>query len=259
MLNESNNAGVVAGETSSGHAHGNGPSQQHNGSHHVLRALMQAYLYAQDVLLSPWEFALEWKILQTMGLSLNDARWLMAKRYVEHAHELTSPTDTARTFGPIGISCIADNSCFVLTSTGFEFATALHAERHEALPLLMPTALIMNHLSNGGIANSRPAVLPRWDCDLREIRYDGQLVKQFKLPSPNQEAILMTFEEEKWPTRVDDPLPRTANCDPKQRLHDTIRSLNRNQKNRLLRFKGDGTGEGVIWEPRTDNGEETPE
>ena len=31
-------------------------------------------------------------------------------------------------------------------------------------------------------------------------------------------------------------------------LNDTIKCLNRKQKNALLHFRGDGTGEGVIWE-----------
>jgi hypothetical protein len=74
------------------------------------------------------------------------------------------------------------------------------------------------------------------------------LVKQFKLPSPNQEMILMALEEEHWPVRIDDPLPPSKKLDAKQRLHDTIKNLNRNQKQRLIRFMGDGTGQGVRWE-----------
>ena len=35
--------------------------------------------------------------------------------------------------------------------------------------------------------------------------------------------------------------------DPKQRLHDTIKCLNRRQLNCLIQFGGDGTSEGVIW------------
>src|SRR5437867_1146615 len=76
----------------------------------------------------------------------------------------------------------------------------------------------------------------------------GELVKVFKLPSPMQEAILMAFEEEHWPPRIDDPLPMHPVLLPKRRLHDTIKSLNRNQKSCLIRFMGDGTGEGIRWE-----------
>ena len=74
------------------------------------------------------------------------------------------------------------------------------------------------------------------------------MVKVFKLPSPNQETVLMAFQEEGWPPKIDDPLPPHGDILPKRRLHDTIKSLNRNQKSRRLRFMGDGTGEGVCWE-----------
>jgi hypothetical protein len=60
--------------------------------------------------------------------------------------------------------------------------------------------------------------------------------------------ILSVFDEENWPPRIDDPLPPSKRINTKQRLHDTIKSLNRNQKQRLVRFLGDGTGEGVRWE-----------
>jgi hypothetical protein len=77
-----------------------------------------------------------------------------------------------------------------------------------------------------------------------------QVVKEFKLHSPNQVTILTAFEEEGWPLKIDDPLSPHSEIDAKQRLHDTIKSLNRNQKCQLLRFRGDGTGQGVRWELR---------
>ena len=79
------------------------------------------------------------------------------------------------------------------------------------------------------------------------MRLGGLVVKQFKLPAPNQETILAAFEEEDWPPRIDDPLPPKSNLAGKNRLHDTIKCLNRNHRKRLLRFNGDGTGEGVLW------------
>jgi hypothetical protein len=32
-------------------------------------------------------------------------------------------------------------------------------------------------------------------------------------------------------------------------LHDVINKLNRHQVNQLLRFRGDGSGRGICWEP----------
>ena len=55
--------------------------------------------------------------------------------------------------------------------------------------------------------------------------------------------------------RIDDPLPLKAAIDPKRRLHDTINSLNRNQRGRRLRFLGDGSGQAVCWEPAGTDGE----
>jgi hypothetical protein len=43
-------------------------------------------------------------------------------------------------------------------------------------------------------------------------------------------------------------LSPSPDVEPKRRLHDTINSLNRNQKNQLLRFFGDGSGTGIRWE-----------
>jgi hypothetical protein len=91
------------------------------------------------------------------------------------------------------------------------------------------------------------SLVPHWDRDRRELRWANQLVKQYRLPAPNQELILAAFEEEDWPLSIDDPLPHEPEQDPKQRLHDTIKSLNRHQLRRLLVFTGDGTGEGVRW------------
>jgi hypothetical protein len=43
-------------------------------------------------------------------------------------------------------------------------------------------------------------------------------------------------------------LPHSPHIEPRERLHNTIRALNRHHRHSLLRFRGDGTGEGVLWE-----------
>ncbi len=92
------------------------------------------------------------------------------------------------------------------------------------------------------------AACPLWDRDRQQLRVGNQIVKQFKVPAINQEAVLAAFEEEGWPVRIDDPLAPQPKIDPKRRLHDTINALNRNQRRSLLRFSGDGSGQGVRWE-----------
>ena len=93
--------------------------------------------------------------------------------------------------------------------------------------------------------------VPRWDAKLRQLSFDRLLVKQFRLPARNQEAVLSAFEEEGWPWSVYDPLPYLLGQREriKERLRVTIRHLNANHRNRLIRFRGNGTGEAVLWEP----------
>ena len=64
------------------------------------------------------------------------------------------------------------------------------------------------------------------------------IVKEFKVPAANQEAILAAFQEEGWVPRIDDPLAPQLNQDSKRWLHDTINSLNRNQKHELDSLPG---------------------
>jgi hypothetical protein len=100
----------------------------------------------------------------------------------------------------------------------------------------------------GNLSVAETLQMPRWDSLRRELKVDGQIVKRFRLPAANQESVLAAFEEEGWPPRIYDPLPpRDAQC-PKRRLHETIKALNRSRLARIIRFCGDGTGEGILWE-----------
>jgi len=91
------------------------------------------------------------------------------------------------------------------------------------------------------------ATKPVWDPRLRELRLGYRVIKRFRQPSANQEAVLSAFNDVDWPSRIDDPLPYCADLDPKERLRTTIKSLNRHQHHSLIRFHGDGTGEAVLW------------
>jgi hypothetical protein len=91
-------------------------------------------------------------------------------------------------------------------------------------------------------------VVPQWDRARRVLAVGGRIVKQYRVPSANQGTVLDAFQHEGWPRRIDDPLTYRAGRDPKYRLHFTINRLNQSQQQRLIRFFGDGTGEGVCWE-----------
>jgi hypothetical protein len=188
----------------------------------ALSWLKQGYDYANDLGLDGWSFAVEIHVLRAEGLTDNDLRWLVCKGLVEHAGEVTALGDDARSFRETGRLRFCRKTCFVLTGAGAALDLADSARIDDR---------------------------PRWDVDRQELRLGGLIVKQYKVPAPNQETILAAFEEEGWPDRIDDPIPPVLDSAPKRRLHDTINSLNRSQKQPLLRFLGDGSGQGVRWEP----------
>jgi len=90
--------------------------------------------------------------------------------------------------------------------------------------------------------------MPHWDDSTRRLTFGGQLIKDFKQNSPNQVAILRAFQEEGWPPKIYDPLPPIPGIVSTRRLSDTILALNKSHKiNDVLRFHGDGTGQGITW------------
>jgi len=211
-----------------------------------LAQLLEAYRYSCDVERGVWDFAVEIDELQGAGLLRADLRWLVCKGFVEHAREIP-PADDTRAFRRGPRLRFARSSCFVLTMAGVEFVASLleHTERERRRPL-------RGREQDDGQADecySRLILgpIPVWDRDRQELRLGEVVVKQFKVPAANQERVLAAFEEEGWPVRIDDPLPPVGEQDPKARLHDTIVALNRNQKHPLIRFYGDGTGQGVRW------------
>lgn len=100
-----------------------------------------------------------------------------------------------------------------------------------------------------GSVPSAATETPCWDADRRELRVGRSLVKQFRQPAPNQEAILGAFQEEGWPARIDSPLPGDGHIAAEDRLHEAVKKLNR-QVNPLIRFRSDGNARGIIWEFR---------
>ncbi len=196
-----------------------------------LQLLVQAYEYAEETRRNHDDFAVELTELRRCGMTNADCRWVVCKGWAQLVREVQREPGEARRFDrDVGLM-ICEHACLVLTPAGVQCARQwMRNHSHEQAPQ----------------RNGRSG--PHWDRDRHELRFGSVLVKQFKLPSPNQEMILMALEEEGWPPRIDDPLPASKEVHAKQRLHDTIKSLNRKQKTRLLRFMGDGTGQGIRWE-----------
>jgi hypothetical protein len=226
----------------------------------ALAPLLEAIQYAEQTSGNHWEFAVEVEILFALGLNLNDFRWLVRAGLVEHLREVTLEGDNGRSFRSTGDLTFPEHTCFVLTAKGILVAGG-HGQSGPKPDLHSTSIPCPDHKDRNGTAFSSPSagssgngqvkstpILPSWDPERRVLRVNGTLVKQFKWTAENQEAILCVFEEEGWPARIDDPLPPQAEQDSKRRLSDTIKCLNRKQANPILHFRGDGTGEGIIWE-----------
>lgn len=197
----------------------------------ALRFLLQAHEFAVDLSLDPWDFAIEIAHLRQVGVSHSEVRWLLCKEFIEHRNECSLDANQERQFRHANKLMLSDRSCFVLTTFGLTVARRQHSPTQSVTPYVDT----MDR--------------PRYLADLKELWMGGKMVKQFKVPARNQELILSVFQEEGWPTRVDDPLPPQKDLEPKRRLHDAIHCLNRNQKPWLIRFKGDGSGKGIRWDP----------
>ena len=221
-------------------------------------------------------FAVKYSALSERGLAECDLRWLLSQAYLEHFLELTLPGDLARSFRAGG-AAICSESCFMLTGEGLAFAEWLTADLSRSGAPFPPNAKPERNSLRTGVDMTSPTRLsplrggpvegpedlgvispslqeeechcPAWDSDRQELWFLSKLVKRFRLPCPNQAAVLSAFEEDGWPARIDDPLPPKIDQSPKRRLHDTIRNLNRSHRHPVLRFVGDGSGQGVLWEP----------
>jgi hypothetical protein len=192
------------------------------------------------------DFAAEITSLTELGITASILRWLVCRGYAKCLREVTQSGDKERRFEPVDNLSLSSQSCFVLSRKGMLFARAMlalsgdnHAQATEE-----------GDCDDAG--RPHEGLAPRWDNKRRELRFAKKLVKRFRVPAPNQEMILAAFQEEGWPNCIDDPLPPKGDLDPKRRLHDTIKALNRKHRQvpPLIHFVGNGTGKNVVWELR---------
>ena len=228
--------------------------------YHGVVELLKASQQAIDVDVDVWEFAVDIDTLLHLGLTKSDLRWMTFKSFVQHAHEVTRPTELFRTFDRSRQTSFSARSCFTITT---QFAQSLLSDSTptSAEYARRKTAPLAESLGckPGSSGSSEDLQLsPEWDPRQRLLSVCGFTVKHFQLPAKNQELVLSAFQEEGWPTQgIFDPLPQECAKVPRQRLRDTIRCLNRNQKFSMngsplegkcfIRFRGDGSGEKVTW------------
>jgi hypothetical protein len=100
-----------------------------------------------------------------------------------------------------------------------------------------------------GVALPPRDLWPYWERWTRTLFFNGRVVKRFARPAPNVEAILDAFEQQNWAQRINNPLSSVRGRDRKRHLHETIQNINRRLDHRLLVFRGDATGRGILWQP----------
>lgn len=101
----------------------------------------------------------------------------------------------------------------------------------------------------GQSPSTQPVLRPNWNESARKLTLGEALVHRFNRPAPIAEKILIAFQEEGWPERIDDPLPPLRSGSEAERLRKEIYALNRRLQNPIIKFQMDGTGEGIRWEP----------
>ena len=204
--------------------------------------LLQAAQYAEDLGGDRWVFAIEIRRLQKLGLNNTDLRWLVRKGLITQAKEVTLEGHGEREFVMNTSLKFCKRTCFILSEAGISYARSLTANVVE--PSLITGVSSLN-INPSKLSNGR---MPFWDPITRELRLGDVIIKRFKWKGINQETVLSAFQEDGWPTVIDDPLPPKEEQDSRQRLHDTIKALNRRQEYPCIRFHGNGTGEGIRWE-----------
>lgn len=209
----------------------------------AVAVLLEAVDYATKTSGKRWEFAVGVRELMRLGLSANDLRFLVRLKYIDHATEVMTAGGTGRQFRAADDLRITRQSCFVLTQLGLDASLGQAAVWEEGGDECPMTIRFCSDVLKGDACSA-----PRWDSARRTLSWGGMVVKEFKRRAINQEVVLSAFQEDGWPARIDDPLAPQPSMDRKRRLNHTIKCLNHRRIRALIRFRGDGTGQGVVWE-----------
>jgi hypothetical protein len=217
---------------------------QPKGSHPVsddeLRRLVAAYKIllrhhhaAQEQEEQPQSWPLPWQTLRLSGIDDQIFQWLLYQDHAEHFRQLPGSQPPHRFEESPRLHA---ESCLVLTDSGERFGIELLTAYEPGDP---------DQIEAVGKEFRLGRFIPHY-AD-RTLTWGRKVVKAYAQSSSNQDLVLRAAEELGWPPYFDDPLPRVLGMNPKVRLHDTIKSLNRYQKTAILHFQGDGTGTRIGW------------
>jgi hypothetical protein len=177
--------------------------------------------------------------LRGWGMQEHHFLWMLFQMHVEHYQSAPGAASDTKA-QPAQTLVLGGGSALVLTDRGWDFVGELLGE-------------LCARGEEGATTPARDGLLlgrlvPRYERADRLFCWGQHVLKHFLQPAGNQQIVLCAAEEQRWPWWFDDPLPKIPRTNPKVRLHDTIKDLNRRQTAQLIHFKGDGTGTRIGWE-----------
>jgi hypothetical protein len=207
-----------------------------------LFALLQAFDFSQDVAADVRVFAVELSVLVNSGLSANQLRWLVLKGYAEHYIERRPRGNEGRSLVAAKSLNFRTLSRFVLTAAGADFVGSICRRPAEQV-----AARIVDKELQDDSAGNEPQLKPHWDRRLRQLTFDGVLIKTFSRAAVNQMPVLDKFQALNWCSPIDAAEFLLGRSRRKHWLHETINSLNDGHKIRKIHFFADGTTNGICW------------
>ena len=88
---------------------------------------------------------------------------------------------------------------------------------------------------------------PKWILKSKVLSFEGKIVKRFRKTAVDQFCVLDSFEESNWPNEMLDPLRPKEGIDPKKRVRDTKKNLNKGLINKTMKFGTNENGTGFVW------------
>jgi hypothetical protein len=79
------------------------------------------------------------------------------------------------------------------------------------------------------------------------LRWGGAVILRLRCDASNQSTLLAAFQEDGWPTEIDDPLPGGGGVSARDRLHNTVQSLMKRMPPDTIRFALAKGGAAVCW------------
>jgi hypothetical protein len=97
-------------------------------------------------------------------------------------------------------------------------------------------------------ANGHGDDKPVWDGD-RVLTWRGRIIREFHHPAENQKELIEAFNHTEWERSIPNPFRDKLGKLDEFKLDKTVTDMNKRLLKGTIRFRRDGTGKRVNWEP----------